>query len=298
VNGPAVTFTTTGAALTNTDPITYVLRVTTPGISGTAKVSITPNDLSLDAQQTAVTVTSGTAIVVGTKGLSITPTFAGALALNQVWFVTIYPPGILYQPRSTGFESIGMQFYIDGSMHQLAGCFGTVSMKADSGNYGTLSFEFTGTYVPNVDAVFPTPVFDSLNEPPLLQNACMSLADFQPVVSSFTWDMKNKIAMRTSANSANGFLGVRITDRQPQGGIDPEATLVANHDFWNDLAQAISFPMSARFGSLSGNKVVVSAPAAQYTGLTYKDNNGIRNYNGALQFGSLSGDDELSLFFY
>jgi hypothetical protein len=299
--GPTVTWgpSEAGGSLSNTDPVTYTITVTTGGVLGTAQVSVVPNDPSLDTAQAGVVLASGAPLICGSYGLLLTHSWTGALVVGQQWFVTIYPPGVLYTPRSTGFESIGMQFYIDGSMHALAGAFGTVSMSATAGNFATLSFTFTGSYVPVVDATFPTPTFDSLNEPPLMQNACLAVSDsFQPVISSLTWDVKNKITTRTSANSPNGYLGVRITSRDPQGGIDPESVLVANHDFWGDLANAVSFPMSARFGSVPGNKVSFYAPAAQYTGLTYKDNNGIRNLNGALHFASISGDDEMSLFYY
>jgi hypothetical protein len=44
-----------------------------------------------------------------------------------------------------------------------------------------------------------------------------------------------------------------IPARKPEGGIDPEADLVANNDFWGNFAAALRMPFQMRVGDEPGN---------------------------------------------
>ena len=84
-------------------------------------------------------------------------------------------------------------------------------------------------------------------------------------------------------------------NRDPEGGIDPEAELVANHDFWGKMGRAERMSLQMRVGTEPGNTVWFLAPSVQYTGLTYQDRNGIRTYDAQLKFSRVLGNDEFAI---
>ena len=97
-------------------------------------------------------------------------------------------------------------------------------------------------------------------------------------------------------SSNEGYVGTRIVSRAPEGGIDPEAELVANHDFWGKMGRAERMSLQMRVGTEAGNTVWFLAPSVQYTGLTYQDRNGIRTYDAQLKFSRVLGNDEFAIF--
>ena len=305
--GPAVAWTTGGSLTGIAEPKTLLIEVTTGGLSGAADVSITADDGT--APQAGVGMTSGTAATLTTGGLAgatITPTWSGALVAGQKWIVTVFPAGIQYRPTSVESlqESIALRLYKDGVLHEATGCFGTFKVNAQAGGRATVEFEFTGIYSTPTDAAFPAaPVFES-TLPQQVELGRLHVDGFgvagplnNPcVVDTFSFDIANKIDPRTSINAANGYTSLRITDRGSSGGIDPEATLVASQDFWTKLANARLMPFGMRVGTTPGNSWYIHAPCVQYTGLTYKDRNGLQALDAALQFNRLNGDDEIMFY--
>jgi hypothetical protein len=188
--------------------------------------------------------------------------------------------------------------YFDGTRHELNGAFGTFSIDAVAGNYATIKFSFTGQYVALVDAAIPATTQET-TLPAVVELAQLILGNntFQPTVDKFTYDQANTITPRPDVNSSNGYNGVRLTDRKPKGGIDPEATLVADYDWWATFAASTSTALTIRIGSTAGNRILLNAPAVQYTGLTYADRSGIRTYAAGLDFVGVSGDDEFEMVF-
>ena len=286
------TWATTGI-LTPAERIAYTVTVTTPGASGTAKVSITPDNG--DAPQLNQTVTTGTPILVA-YGLSITPTLTGSMTGGDSWLVVVRSPGVQYDPVSTGNEQIALQVFFDGTMHLITLAQGTFKLTADGGKYPYIDWEFTGTFNTLVDSAMPSPTYET-TIPAQVALARVYLDGFQPNMNSFTFDQGNTLGIRDSVNNADAFNGVVITDRKCMGGIDPEADLVANQDFWSKLASSKTMFFQQRFGVTAGNVVWFESYSAQATGLTYKDRTGIRTYDEGLRFSSSQGDNEARFYF-
>jgi hypothetical protein len=126
--------------------------------------------------------------------------------------------------------------------------------------------------------------------------ARLRVNQFNAIVEKFTFDQHNDIQIRPDVSSSDGYIGARIVSRKPEGGIDPEADLVANNDFWGQFAAAKRMPFQMRVGHTTGNTVWVIAPNTQYTGMTYGDRNGILTYDAGLRFARSIGNDEISPF--
>jgi hypothetical protein len=284
-----------GGTLTNTAPIPYKLEVTTGGASGTAEITVTSPVTG--EGNAAAAVSSGSAFTVGDAGLELTPTFSGDLVVGQTWFVLLKPKGIEAVPVSSGFESMTLRMYLDGILHVMTGSIGTFAISADAGQLGSISWTFTGQYVTPVDGALPTGVAYETTLPAQFELAQMSIDGYTAVINSLSMTQNNDIQPRSDANAADGYNGVRLVDRNPEMGIDPEAALAANQDFWGKLATAKRMPLSARFGRTVGNTVYLTAPSVQYTGLTYADRSGIRTHDAGLSLPGIVGDDEVSFFF-
>lgn len=240
-------------------------------------------------------VTSGSDINIGTHGLILTPTFTGELALGQKWVVWLMPAGLSLDPVSDNFESITLVMYKDGVKHVMPGAFGTFEIEATAGEYARVNWTFTGIWQDPEDAAMPTPNYER-TLPSQVELARLRVGGFYAIVEQFTFDQANDIQVRPDVSSGEGYIGTRIVSRAPEGGINPEADLVANNDFWGQLARAERMPFQMRVGHQPGNTVWFIAPGVQYTGLTYADRNGILTYDAGLRFPAYSSDDELCIF--
>lgn len=284
---------TDSGTLTNTTLIGYILTVVLGGVSGVATISVAGTESGED--NAAAVVTTATPFTVGSKGLLLTPVFTGSLVAGQKWAVWLLPTGLMMQPISDGFESLTIEMFLDGVKHQMTGAYGTFSINAEAGQYGTIEFTFTGTYIAPTDVALPTPTYER-TLPSQVEQGRLYFDGFATCVNAFTFEQGNDIQVRPCINGEDGYDGVRLVARAPEGGIDPEAALVASHDFWARLASAKRMPFQVRVGTVAGNIVWFLAPAMQYTGLTYADRNGIRTYDAGLKFSAYSGDDEMQIF--
>lgn len=244
-----------------------------------------------------VTTSATTAQNLGDTGMDLTPTWAGSLVLGDSWEVTVNPTGVRYDPVSDNFESMSMYGYFDGLLHKVLGSYGTFSIEATAGEFATVTFTFTGLYSAPIDQDVPDGTFET-TLPPIVELAQLIIGDFQPVVAAFTFDQNNTIVPRPDVSSADGFIGVRITERDPQGGIDPESTLSVDKDFWTELADSTEFKLNIKIGQDAGNRVAIAAPKVQYTGLTYGDRDGLSTYDAGLRFARNTGNDEISIVMY
>ncbi|QIG66820.1 hypothetical protein EVB27_151 [Rhizobium phage RHph_TM16] len=292
---PATALAVSAASATNTTAIMYVLRCTVGGASATAQIQVFSD--TAGESMAAATITSGTPKTLGTKGATATITFSGSLVVGQEWVVYLFPKGLLLNPISANFESVSLLMNKGGVQHQMPGCYGTFDIEAEAGQYAKVNFDFQGIYVAPTDVAVPTNLTYETTLPAMVELAQLRVDDFNAIVSKYTLDIANEIQPRPDVSSANGYIGLRLVDRKPEGGIDPEADLVAQHDFWGKLSAATRMPFTIRCGTVVGNIVTIIHPQVQYSGLTYQDRNNILNYDAGLRISSAAGDDEVLIFF-
>lgn len=286
-----VAWSVADGALATDEVIAYHLEVTTGGPSGTAEITITSD--TPGESNAAALVTSASAMTIGDSGLQATPTFSGSLEVGQSWVVWALPTGLRLDPVSDDFASLHLDMFFDGTRHRLTGGRGTFTLNAEAGQYATVDWDFVGQYHAPVDAGLPTPSFET-TLPPMVELARLRLDGYSAVVNAASFTQGNDLQPRPDVNAADGYDGVRIVDRNPEGGIDPEAALVASHDFWGRMAAAKRMPLQMRVGRVPGNTVWLLAPGVQYTGLTYRDRNGQRAYDAGLKFTRFAGNDEVA----
>ena len=279
---------------TNTDVIGYYLTVDTAGASGVAHITVT-SDVAGEGTASQV-VTSGSPFSFGSKGLTLTPTWTGVLGVGSQWVLWLLPSGITLTPVSDVFSSLTLAMHKDGLLHTMPGAMGTFEITAQAGTLPKIKWTFTGSFVEAVDDANPSPIFER-TLPSQVELARLRVNDFNAIVDKFTFNQGNDIQTRPDVSAQDGYNGVRLVSRKPEGGVDPEADLVANNDFWGQFSAAQRMPFQMRVGYQPGNTVWFFGPNAQYTGMTYADRNGILTFDAGLGFARSNGNDESFFFF-
>ena len=232
--------------------------------------------------------------------------YVGATKVATVYEAWVTPPDItstysidaqvVYAPVSIGFESATLYFNVDGVLHKLTGARSTVAMDTNAKAIPVFKFKFMGLYSAVTDTVAPTVVFSAWIKPvPVngVNTSGLRLHGYSTgVLSAMSIDMANSVVFR----SLVGAESVLITDRKPVGNITLEAGTVAAKDWWSDVKNATTGPLSITHGTVVGNKVIIGAPGVQLLKPVYQDLNGVQmlQMGMALVPGS-SGNDELTI---
>lgn len=282
-------------------PVLYTIEVTTGGASGVAQVTITNNNTTEDdlSSPTPETITTETPLQLGGSGATVTPDWpSGNLTQGDKWRVMVYPKGIRAVPLSEGFQCLTIYLYKDGLRYRTLANQGTFTLDATAGNYGTMEFTFTGQYTAVIDAALPT---NEVYETTLPQQIELGLltwgSNVSLVAEQFTFDQGNEVVPRPDVNQTDGFAGVRISNRTPVGGFNPEATLVATEDFWGDFSNGLAKTFTGRAGTVVGNQCIMYGPRVQINDIAFGDRDGIDTFENGLAFRRLSGDDEVEFVF-
>jgi hypothetical protein len=300
---PDITFANTTAPNSSLiKPIVYTLEVSVGGQSGTAEITVSPSNNS-DVSKSSIVVTSGvTEIELGDNGGGITATWVGDLQVGDKYQVLVTPPGIQYKPTSDDSElkTITIYYYNDGLLYKITGAMGTFTISAESGNYATIEFSFTGQYVEVTDAALPTNAVYNDTLPQQVEYAGLVLGEATECIltaSNWSIDQGNTITPRSDICGADGYNGVRLTARAVNGTIDPEATLISTFPFWTEFSQGRRLFYTINQGNESGNRITITVPKAQISGISQGDRDGISVYETDLRFTANKGDDEIIFYF-
>jgi hypothetical protein len=231
-----------------TSPVHFQIEVVTPGGTGVAAVDITNNNsAAAGPTQSGVTLTDDTKISLGTTSATITPNLGGAsLSAGTKWRLVLLPTGVIMTPISDNHETLTLYAYFDGILLVITGAMGTFDIEATAGDYARVNFTFTGNYVAAADAAQPD---DPVYETTLPQQVELSLwtwgSNVTLVAEGWTFDAANDVVPRPDINQADGFAGVRISDRTPAG------TPLATRSLWR-LRRCRSLTLTSATETTSG----------------------------------------------
>jgi len=165
-----------------------------------------------------------------------------------------------YDPNSdleSAQESVSIYFYQHDICHKVTGCRGTWSLEGKAAEYGKIKFEFTGIYAGPVDESIPAATFNPAL-PPKLVSASFSLGAYAAIIENFKVDLGNPWSL------------------------------------WEDSTRAA---ITITFGSVAGNKCVVSGPKVMFDSVKYADRESLLIYSTPLIFTPDTGNDEVQLLF-
>ncbi len=205
-----------------------------------------------------------------------------------------------YTPHSdtVNAKSLTIYYYIDGELYKIVGAVGSWKINGQVGSFPTIDFTFKGKLLSAADSPMPSSVSFEATKPVPFQNVQFTLdGNNSFVCSQLTVDINNTISERPDIQEPDGVKGFFISDRSPNGYIDPERVLRATYDLFGKFKAGTEGSMSAVIGTTPGNIVEITAPAVQYTEFSYGDRDGILTTPVNLRFNGQTGDDEIKLRF-
>ncbi len=206
--------------------------------------------------------------------------------------------GFEWRLASSSVPSATVGMYQDGILHQMYGARGNVQIQLKAGEWGSLAFDLSGVYLSTTDEDAFAPTFET-PIPIAFLDCAIDLHGLAAQFSAIDLNLNNTIAERTDAGAAAGILSYLITGRAPSGTIDPEMTLVADHDFFGRFAAGTTGRLYVELPSTSaGQKITVASPRVQYASIGDGERSGIAvaNVGFDLLTASVStGDDELQI---
>jgi len=210
---------------------------------------------------------------------------------------------VAYKPTSSNQKTATIYIYDNDNtgssvLHKITAAQGSFSIKATAGKYGVFSFTFKGLYNEPTDVVNPgSPTYDT-TVPPIVENCAFTLnSNTDLIVQELSIDIANNIGSRDDISSANGIKNFMVTSRAPKGNFNPEATLVADYNFWSDWVGATQRELSLVIGSASGNKVTISAPKVTLDSIADGERESLLTREIPFTLGQDSGDDEVEIKF-
>lgn len=231
---------------------------------------------------TSETITGGTSAATATAG-------GASVEAGYLW----KPSSTFTTPGGPGASHTVVQYH-DGTRHELAGCRGTFTLRASTGQPVQLSFDFLGPLGPVTDVAMLSGITFPTTVPPRLLDSELYVGAYKLIYDSIELTPGNDLQVRRNANSVSGVISTRIVARQGSGSIDPEKTLVATEDFYGKLAAASTFPINMELGKATpGNRFFVHCPRVIYRGMSEGDRGLVTVMQADLGLNEYLGDDEL-----
>lgn len=203
---------------------------------------------------------------------------------------------IAYNPISGPFESSTMYYNVDGVLHKLTGCLGTVEINLTVKQIPTFKFKFTGLFNSPTDVVAPIVDFAKFMIPEIVntQNTPgFTLFGYSGNMESMNLNISNEVQYITLVGSES----VKILDRKPAGSIVFEAPTIASKDFFSLVKSSTSGAMVISHGLKNGYKIQLNAPKVLLGNPSYQDSNGVQMLSAPFTINPTTGNDELSLIF-
>lgn len=249
------------------------------------------------AGSTLVTVYSKVAFSVEIAGVGVAGTLPGYSSLLRgcgISATVLADTSVTYAPVSDNAESLTIYGNVDGVLHKMTDAHGTVKAAVDAKGIPKWQFEFTGAFVPAVDAVLPAAAYATFMDPLGVNkvNTTLLIDGYAAAASAFAFDAGNTVVKRDLMNVDS----VEITNRVSTGSVTFENTSVAVKD-WIGMARASAkVAVALKHGQGATNVVEINAARAQIGKPSYSDVDGIQMTTIPLEFvPSAAGNDEWSI---
>ncbi|QYY30307.1 hypothetical protein K2O51_23340 [Cupriavidus pinatubonensis] len=201
---------------------------------------------------------------------------------------------VKYAPITGNNETVTLYFYLDGLLHKMIGCVGTVAFDITAKQIPFMRFKFIGAFSPVTDGANPTADYTKFIAPRIANKtntATWALHGYTGALSALQLDLANDIAWRALIGSESSVL----TDRKPAGSVTLDLGTVASQDWWTKVRGAVLDTLSITHGLTAGNIVKIDAPKVQLSNLQYSDDSGIAQVSANLILVPNAGNDEFLL---
>jgi len=247
--------------------------------------------------QTSVAVTFEVELAgSGTAGTA--PKFDAILKACGMSATIVASTSVTYTPVSASFSSATIYFNVDGVLHKLTGCRGSMNMTCAVGAIPTLAFDLTGVYNSPTDTAAPAVTYTAQATPLIFREgntSAFSFFSYSGILQSVDFNLSNELIFRELVGGTKQTL---LTDRKPAGTVMIEAPTIAAKDFFTTALATTTGNLTFLHGTTAGNRVTFLASQVDVLNPTYQDQDSIMMLSVPyVAIPTAAGNDEFSLAF-
>lgn len=205
------------------------------------------------------------------------------------------PEFVRYDPRSTGFEWLTADYWLDGVLHRYQDVQTTLSFNLTAENYPKAEFTGTGLLNDYTTDTMPAATFsnDVYPLPCNAENTVVIFAGLKVTASDISLDKGNQIVHTDEMGGAS----IDITDFKPTFSITLRATTPNEKDFISMAKNNAKGNFIVQHGVI-GNMITLSAPVIALSTLDYSDKNGTAYWSiKGTPMPQSSGNNNFSIIF-
>lgn len=156
------------------------------------------------------------------------PSFGALLRACGLQEVITASTSVEYRPIATGFESVVLYGWEDGTLHKVTGARGTVSLEASAGKLPKLKFEMLGIFNAPGEVALPTTTYAAAPDPKPVkyQSTAFQVNVIALVLNNYSFQLGNSLVYRDRPNLAT----VDIDDRMSAGTMAVHKTALTTFD--------------------------------------------------------------------
>jgi len=232
----------------------------------------------------------------GTAGTA--PKFDAILKACGLSATIVSSTSVTYAPVSASFSSATIYFNVDGVLHKLTGCRGSMTMSCAVGAIPTLAFNLTGVYNAPTDTAQPAVTYSAQATPLIFREgntSSFSFFSYSGVLQSVDFNLANDLVYRELVGGTKETL---ITDRKPAGTVMIEAPTITTKDFFTTALGSSTGNLTFLHGTTAGNRVTFTASQVDVLNPTYQDQDSIMMLSVPyVALPTTAGNNEFSLAF-
>ena len=219
---------------------------------------------------------TGEVELVGSGTAGVAPAWGPiALALGMAEVITP-ATSVVYNPISTGMDSVAVYFTIGATKHVMLGCRGTGTIEINAQKIPVLKFTLTGTFTIPTEEAAATPDFSAFMAASLATtaNTPVFTVDSVPMVlESYSLNLGNDVQQRLLI----GVESVIIVDHSEVVSAKVEALPLTTFDPFSRAQDPNErFPVNITHGTAAGFIAAINAPNCQMGRLSsYENSQGI-----------------------
>ena len=232
----------------------------------------------------------------GTAGTA--PKYDAILKACGLAATIVSSTSVTYAPVSASFSSATIYFNVDGVLHKLTGCRGSMNMSCAVGAIPTLAFNLTGVYNSPTDTAAPAVTYSAQATPLIFREgntSAFSFFSYSGILQSVDFNLANDLVYRELVGGTKETL---ITDRKPAGTVMIEAPTIATKDFFTTALASSTGNLTFLHGTIAGNRVTFLASQVDVLNPTYQDQDSIMMLSVPyVAIPTTAGNNEFSLAF-
>ena len=185
--------------------------------------------------------------------------------------------GFEYLTRSGGEVSGTVALFRDGRRKLMVGARGNAQVTGVLGEPLFLTLAMQGVYGSVADVALLASIAYESVVPPSFLGVDVTVQGYAAKLRNLSIDLGNELTPDeyVGSDAPKGAKSVLIIGRTPTATMDPQAVLVATHDFWGKVVSGAGGYLYTQVGSSAGNTIKVAAPRVQYDTVAEQENAGV-----------------------